>query len=95
MQWWEGLIEVSKDGIYLIHDDGRLVEMEPELWASEDELQELLANYPSVWAGSQINTAAPTRGLRVAREAGVRARQGGRTRAGKRRSGRGFKRSGG
>jgi hypothetical protein len=73
----EGLVHVSKDGIFLIHDDGGLVEMQPEPYASEELLQRLLADYPSVMAGSQINPAAPRRWLLVAREAGVPSSEGG------------------
>lgn len=68
---------MGKDGIFLIQDDGGLVEMQPEPYASEELLQQLLADYPSVMAGSQINPAAPRRWLLVAREAGVPSSEGG------------------
>lgn len=71
------MLDMSKDGIFLIHDNGGLVEMQPEPYASEDLLQQLLADYPSVMAGSQINPAAPRRWLLVAREAGVPSSEGG------------------
>jgi len=36
-------------GMFLIQDDGRLVEMEERPYPSEDLLQELLAKYPNLW----------------------------------------------
>jgi len=77
MEVGEGQVDMSKDGIFLIHDDGGLVEMQLEPYASEEMLQRLLADYPSVMAGSQINPAAPRRWLLVAREAGVPSSEGG------------------
>ena len=68
---------MNKNGIFLIHDDGELVEMQPEPYASEELLQRLLADYPSLLAGSQINPATPRRWLLVAREAGVPSSEGG------------------
>ena len=68
---------MSKDGIFLIRDDGGLVEMQPEPYASEELLQQLLADYPSLLVGSQINPAAPRRWMLVAREAGVPSSEGG------------------
>lgn len=68
---------MSKDGIFLIHDDGRLVEMQPEDYASEEVLQLLLAEYPNIMAGGQINSAVPRRWLLIGREIGVPATEGG------------------
>jgi len=56
-------------GIYLIQDDGQLVEMTEQLYDSEDYLQELLAKYPNLLAGDQIDSDVPRRWLLIAREA--------------------------
>jgi hypothetical protein len=55
-------------GIYLIQDNGQLVEMASQSYDSEALLQSLLANYPSLLAGDQIDTAAPRRWLLISRE---------------------------
>ena len=36
-------------GMFLIQDDGQLVEMEEQPYSSEDILQELLANIQTSW----------------------------------------------
>jgi hypothetical protein len=51
--------------------------MTEEAYDSEDLLQRLLAEYPSLMAGDQIDTAAPRRWLLVSREAGVPSHEGG------------------
>jgi hypothetical protein len=55
-------------GIYLIQDSGDLVEMTEQAYDSEALLQELLARYPSLLAGNQLNPSAPRRWLLIARE---------------------------
>ncbi len=50
-------------GIYLIRDNGDLVEMTEQPYDSEALLQDLLAKYPDLLAGSQINNDAPRRWL--------------------------------
>jgi hypothetical protein len=55
-------------GIYLVRDSGGLVEMTEQAYDSEDLLQELLADYPNLLAGDQIDAAAPRRWLLVSRE---------------------------
>lgn len=57
--------------IYLIQDNCRLVEMKEEPYESEDGLQKLLADYPSLLAGEQIDSAAPRRWLLVLREIAI------------------------
>ncbi len=46
------------DDIYLIRDDGTLVEMSSQPYDSEELLQRLLAEYPSLLAGEQIDRAS-------------------------------------
>ena len=55
-------------GIYLIHDEDRLVEMTEQAYDSEDQLQELLEKYPNLLAGDQIDRATPRRWLLISRE---------------------------
>lgn len=63
--------------IYLLQEGGELVPMAEEAYDSEDLLQRLLAEYPSLMAGDQIDTAAPRRWLLISREAGVPSHEGG------------------
>ncbi len=63
--------------IYIIDDAGQLTEMEEKAYDSEALLQELLAKYPSILAGDQINSEHPRRWLLIAREASVPADEGG------------------
>ncbi len=60
-----------KGGIFLIQDDGQLIEMSEQKYDSEDLLQELLAKYPNLLAGDQIDSTSPRRWLLISRELGV------------------------
>ena len=64
-------------GIYLVQGDGDLVEMAEQDYASEARLQELLAKYPNLLAGDQIDSDEPRRWLLVAREVPLAAEEGG------------------
>jgi hypothetical protein len=57
--------------IYLLGNDDDLVELRESAYDSEDLLQTLLAKYPSLLAGDQINDAEPRRWLLISREAGL------------------------
>jgi len=67
-------------GVFLIQDDGRLVEMKERLYPSEDLLQELLAKYPNLLAGNQINIDKPRKWLLVSREAALPSEENGANR---------------
>jgi hypothetical protein len=54
-----------------------LVEMRAERYDSEDRLQELLARYPDLLAGSQMTGGGPRRWMLVCREAGIPKQDGG------------------
>jgi hypothetical protein len=56
--------------IFLLGSSG-LVEMSQQPYESEDLLQALIAQYPSVLAGDQFAAEEPRRWLLVTREAGV------------------------
>ena len=64
-------------GIYLIHDNNRLVEMTEQPYGTEDLLQKPLADYPNLLAGDQIDSNAPRRWLLVAREVSLASEEGG------------------
>lgn len=55
-------------GIYLIQDDGQLIEMTEKEYDSEDLLQQLLAKYTNLLAGEQIDSESPRRFLLISRE---------------------------
>jgi len=65
-------------GIFLIHDDKEdLVEMTEQEYDSEDLLQTLLAKYPNLLAGDQIDSSAPREWLLITREASLPGEQDG------------------
>jgi hypothetical protein len=64
-------------GIYLIQENGGLLELTERPYESEDLLQQLLERYPSLLAGRQMNPAEPRRWILVTREAGMPSRPGG------------------
>jgi hypothetical protein len=64
-------------GIYLVQGDGQLVEMTEQDYASEDRLQELLAEYPNLLAGDQIDSNEPRRWLLVSREVSLASEEDG------------------
>ena len=63
-------------GIYLVQGSD-LVEMAEQDYASEARLQELLAKYPNLLAGDQIDGDEPRQWLLVAREVSLAAEDGG------------------
>ena len=64
-------------GVFLIQTDGQLVEMSEEDYGSEADFQELLAKYPNLLAGNQINDAEPRRWLLISREAALPSEENG------------------
>lgn len=64
-------------GIFLIQADGKLVEMKEERYKSEDVFQGVLADYPNLLAGDQIDSEKPRRWLLIAREVAVPAEESG------------------
>ena len=57
--------------IYLLKEDSRLLAMEEAPYDSERLLQKLLADYPDLLAGDQINADEPRRWLLVTRKMAV------------------------
>jgi hypothetical protein len=71
-------------GIFLIQSGGDLVEMHEQPYDTEAVLQELLAQYPNLLAGDQMDGVAPRRWLLISREMGVPAEEEGRPGGGSR-----------
>jgi len=59
------------EAIYLLDKDGELVQLTKAAYDSELVLQELLAKYPMLLPGEQIDSKSPRRWLFIAREIGV------------------------
>ena len=57
--------------IFLVKDNNGLVELHEEPYEIEDHLQGLIAQYPALLSGEQVNTSAPRRWLLIGREVGV------------------------
>ena len=64
-------------GIYLLHDDGQLVQLAERAYDSEAILQELIASYPSILAGDQMGRQTPRRWLLICREMAVPSEENG------------------
>lgn len=58
----------ANHGIFVLKDDDELVEMQEREYDSEALLQGLIARYPNLLAGEQMNSGAPRRWLLIARE---------------------------
>lgn len=72
-----GREELVSGSIFLVQEGSTLVEMTERPYDSEAVLQELLARYPDLLAGAQVDPAEPRRWLLVTREAGVPDHAGG------------------
>lgn len=57
--------------VYLLNDQGKMKEMVHSLYESEDILQSLVADYPQLLAGEQMNPDNPMRWVLVSREMSV------------------------
>jgi len=60
---------IMTGGIFLIQNNGELIEMREQPYDSESILQKLLEDYPNLLAGDQMNQKEPRRWLLVSREA--------------------------
>jgi hypothetical protein len=58
-------------GIFLIQNDGQLVELAESRYDSESILQGLIAKYPSLLVGDQFDADRPRRWLLIKRELGI------------------------
>jgi hypothetical protein len=64
-------------GIFVVKDSGDLVEMAERPYPSEDVLQKLLADYPSLLLGDKPNSEGLHRYVLVKREVGLPTQEGG------------------
>ncbi len=65
------------DGMFVMRDDGSLVEMSEALFESEKVFQGMLAEHPGLIPGSQVDPERPRRWVLVKREAAVPRELGG------------------
>ncbi|HZL04320.1 MAG TPA: hypothetical protein VFE45_02675, partial [Coriobacteriia bacterium] len=61
---------MPSEGVFLVRDGG-LIEMQHSPYPAEADLQKLLADYPSLLSGRQVNPTSPREWLLIAREQGV------------------------
>lgn len=59
------------DGVFLLQDENKLIELNKQPPETEDYLQGLLESFPNLMPGAEINSANPRRWLLVKREAAV------------------------
>lgn len=64
-------IMVERSGVFLLQPDDVLVSMEPAQFVSEDDFQRLLARFPELLVGDQIDPENPRRWILVKREQSV------------------------
>ncbi|HMQ60782.1 MAG TPA: hypothetical protein PKE06_08940 [Flavilitoribacter sp.] len=64
------------DTIFILNDQGELNELSESFYDSEDLLQGLLATYPKLLAGSQMNNTSPRKWLLISRELGISDQEG-------------------
>jgi hypothetical protein len=63
--------------IYVQQGNGKLIEMHRQGYGKEADLQQLLADYPDLIPGEQVDSVSPRRWLLIRREAGVADEEGG------------------
>ncbi len=64
-------------GVFVLKDNDTLVSMEPARFASEDDFQKLLAKFPELLSGDQINPSSPRKWILVRREKAVPSEENG------------------
>lgn len=64
-------------GVFVLKDAKTLVEMKPATFVAEDDFQRLLADFPSLLAGSQIDSSKPRKWILVSREMSIASQQDG------------------
>jgi hypothetical protein len=63
-------------GVFLIRGDEELIELAEKEYVSEDRLQKLLAKYPALLSGDQLDPERPRRWLLISREMGLPSSEG-------------------
>lgn len=64
-------------GVFVLNDTNTLVSLEAAHFASEDDFQVLLAKFPELLAGDQIDPSNPRRWVLVRREAAIPSEENG------------------
>jgi len=64
-------------GIFLVQDGGGLIELAEQHYEVEAVLQKLLADYPNILVGDQVDPTAPRRWLLITREMAIPGEEGG------------------
>ena len=64
-------------GVFVLNGASALVPMQATCFASEDDFQDLLARFPALLAGDQMNGADPRRFVLVEREQPIASESGG------------------
>ena len=59
---------VEQSGVFVLQSDNSLISMEPAQFATEDDFQHLLARFPALLVGDQIDPQNPRRWVLVKRE---------------------------
>src|SRR5262249_47194419 len=67
----------SDGGVFVLKDENTLVEMQSASFVSEDDFQRLLANFPALLAGNQIDSETSRRFVLVSREQAIASEEGG------------------
>jgi hypothetical protein len=64
-------------GVFVLKDPTTLVEMKPAAFGAEEEFQQLLADFPELLAGTQIDSLKPRKWILVSREKSIPSEQNG------------------
>lgn len=67
-------------GVFVFKDQQTLVAMQPASFAAEDDFQRLLAEFPSLLSGDQIDATSPRRWVLISREKTIPSQDGGTAR---------------
>ena len=67
----------AENGVFVLTETSALVPMQVASFASEDDFQDLLARFPALLAGDQIDSANPRRFMLVDREQAIASEPGG------------------
>jgi hypothetical protein len=65
------------EGVFILKDENQLIAMQNANFVTENDLQRLLASFPALLAGNQIDTEAPRRFVLVSREQPIPSEEGG------------------
>lgn len=64
-------------GIFLLQDNGQVVDMRQQPFESEDFLQQLISKHPELLVGDQFGSPSPRRFLLISREMGLPSEENG------------------